>query len=1478
MKNTGKKIVSWLCVFAMVVACLATMPMQSNAADVEYNELTFRDWGFADEGEIAVSTNNSKTPVSSWDNVAISGSLKFHGDSYTDFEQNIVMFGGNEGNGKGLWIKHYAPDQVLYFGRDDLGWVAFGGITKDMEFDFRITFTPNAEDKLEVAITVGSTTRSKVVDRSAFGGTNIRMFANAKGYSYKSTPEPVIDYTELTFRDWGFGDGGTVTATKPSTKTPIDSWKNVAISGSITFGTDIGWDDIMVFGATEAKTGAGIWLRYHPDGVVYFGHDDQVIWYATMTGIAKGTEYDFRLAFKEKNSTTLTAELTIGGKKVSRDVPISRMGSTAITMIRKVGSYSYKSTPQVEYTELTFSDWGFKKETVTGNSLWSTMNPITTWDKVAINGSVSFPSNSSVSNGIIFGTTKSTGSWSGLLLWYHTGDKQIILSGNGFSMNPIIINGIEAGQKAMIRLTFEEVDDGLKVGLSVDGQKTVYATISKEAYASMGEDILVYAPETVTFKSIKDLTFRDWGFHKENFSGTVWSSANPIVSWDNTTVSGTVIFDAQQGWDDIISFGATKSTGSWAGVWLRYHTTDQCLYIQAEGINGKFNAVGGIKPGVEVDFLVRFTEEESGDLKVELVVGTKTASITIESTNISKLATDVLIVAEAKGLTVKSKNVEKNLADETYNIEDKAYVLTASSNITVNGSVASIGDVLSKAGDYAIQTTSNGVVSKRLASLYIIGDVNLSESTVASGDEVLLDAHDVAALKEILSGKEATPAQEKAADLNNDGKVDNTDLKLLQDIVSGKTARDAVIDKYFTDVLSFDFLGGDTVMPIAGFNGPDASHLTDSVFKTLKDSGINLINYYSIENYSNPNAILESLRLAEKYGIGMFVKDAGINYLTANSNKEITTSPNTQLLSDEEVAALRGDYSYYNSYLGNFVVDEPTIPYTGYSEYQISNTSDKNYQFYTKISQQLNKYTNSFGYLNNAAATWFGSSSVNGMSTGSINTYKNIIKTITESTDAKVLSFDRYMRDLNSISDCHRYMMNLDIIRSQALESEIPFWSYVQAGGNWSGSDSGTIPTEAEIYWEVNVNLAFGAKGIQYFPIVGLNSSNGMLDANYGTTSWYRYITNANKQITAVDEVLMKSDSIGVIATGGYAKSNTTNFTVSTKGDGSGYITSSGSTTSMTLDAMKSYSDIKSADGVQRVTGISGTNSRYGVLAGIFDYQGKVALYVVNWNTTANQDITVTFNKASNYRVITANGEVSGLADSYTATVAPGGAYLIVIEEEDVENTTQEFLNIDDIAMFKNENGTYEAPEVDGYVFAGWYTSDEISEDNKNNVIKDLSGHSGKLWAKYVDESVLTVKAQLANGTTATQTSTTKMRLVTTTNSLIYNDIGFKITTAKNPSGITTSSKKVFTKIIAVDGRLSFDYTPDVFDTHSRYFATVILVNLPVIGSDGVDYSSTEYTVTPFWTTPDGTRVYGKARTFSVAMGIAAAGETYSLR
>ncbi len=58
------------------------------------------------------------------------------------------------------------------------------------------------------------------------------------------------------------------------------------------------------------------------------------------------------------------------------------------------------------------------------------------------------------------------------------------------------------------------------------------------------------------------------------------------------------------------------------------------------------------------------------------------------------------------------------------------------------------------------------------------------------------------------------------------------------------------------------------------------------------------------------------------------------------------------------------------------------------------------------------------------------------------------------------------------------YYNNLEVIRRQARAAEIDFWSYIQAVG-----EEGSLrePNENELMYQVYTNLAYGAKGINYF-------------------------------------------------------------------------------------------------------------------------------------------------------------------------------------------------------------------------------------------------------------------------------------------------------------------------------------------------------------------------------------------------------------
>lgn len=74
-----------------------------------------------------------------------------------------------------------------------------------------------------------------------------------------------------------------------------------------------------------------------------------------------------------------------------------------------------------------------------------------------------------------------------------------------------------------------------------------------------------------------------------------------------------------------------------------------------------------------------------------------------------------------------------------------------------------------------------------------------------------------------------------------------------------------------------------------------------------------------------------------------------------------------------------------------------------------------------------------------------------------------------------LLSFDRYPILTGGVDT--DYFDTWAIIREAALTAGIPAWTYLQS----TGFDRHRVPTGAELAWQVNVSLAYGCKGIQYF-------------------------------------------------------------------------------------------------------------------------------------------------------------------------------------------------------------------------------------------------------------------------------------------------------------------------------------------------------------------------------------------------------------
>src|SRR5205823_3204957 len=75
-----------------------------------------------------------------------------------------------------------------------------------------------------------------------------------------------------------------------------------------------------------------------------------------------------------------------------------------------------------------------------------------------------------------------------------------------------------------------------------------------------------------------------------------------------------------------------------------------------------------------------------------------------------------------------------------------------------------------------------------------------------------------------------------------------------------------------------------------------------------------------------------------------------------------------------------------------------------------------------------------------------------------------------------LLSYDSYPLYLDG-SDDPNYFSGWQIMRAIGLGSGLPTWLYIQSM-SYNGH---RFPTAAELAWQINVSLAYGCKGIQYF-------------------------------------------------------------------------------------------------------------------------------------------------------------------------------------------------------------------------------------------------------------------------------------------------------------------------------------------------------------------------------------------------------------
>ncbi|MCQ2448589.1 MAG: dockerin type I repeat-containing protein [Clostridia bacterium] len=621
-----------------------------------------------------------------------------------------------------------------------------------------------------------------------------------------------------------------------------------------------------------------------------------------------------------------------------------------------------------------------------------------------------------------------------------------------------------------------------------------------------------------------------------------------------------------------------------------------------------------------------------------------------------------------------------------YDLADGNYLVTSTGDVTVNGEAVESGTELAVPGEYAIVKSEDVKTTTQNVVLYRQGDLNADNA---------VNVIDLVAIKKVIAGGTLTKVKKMAIDVNADDTVDAADVLLMKKNVLG-------LDTFADGVNATSYNNGiETEMPIGGFWGPNdqryansytgyntPDYISDRFYKLIADCGVNLITYTA--NTATPATkrtenVKKELALAEKYGLGMFVSSNLTNTATADT-----------------MANCVKDFSSYNSFKGISIADEPSSATYPNPEYWASWNHGRDMVNNAALARLINGYANLTGYVN-LLPYW--------SNNGTAQNYADYLEEYCTTYSPKQLSFDYYVYNRASITDCSEYFENLGMVRQVSIDHNVPFWAFVQAGNDFrdNGDNSPSskyLPSEAQFRWNVNMSLAYGAKGIQYFPLLqpyfyshtGTQNDfarNALIGADGTPTQWYDYAKSVNKNIAAVDDVLMKAESKGIIPVGTYAVRNVV---------GTNVLSSYNELTSVSVPAL----------------------DHYGAVVGCFDYYGKTALYVVNYDINKARDITLNFDGAHTAHVISSalTDTVSG--NSCTVSLEAGGAALVLIDSVTQEQQTKINRVITTVSTVSTMENA-EMPKNYTAVYNAIALYDSLSNREKANVPESVKTELKKL-------------------------------------------------------------------------------------------------------------------------------------------------------
>lgn len=477
--------------------------------------------------------------------------------------------------------------------------------------------------------------------------------------------------------------------------------------------------------------------------------------------------------------------------------------------------------------------------------------------------------------------------------------------------------------------------------------------------------------------------------------------------------------------------------------------------------------------------------------------------------------------------------------------------------------------------------------------------------------------------------------------------------------------------------LTFEFLGED-VMPIGGYYGPYSKNtINDNYFSLIDDAGINLLLYSSLDYNGGSTTYKNYLQYGEEYGIGILMNDS--NVLGYKGSSEIDAAALEQRIAE---------YSNYPAFCGMYLTDEPRNDY-----YRPSSEKDQISDL-GALAKTLQYDLDLTCYMNMLPASNLANTK---------QSYEQYVQEYIDTLAPKYLSWDKY--PFESKDDLSVYFYNMNLMRANADKYDIPFWAVIQAGAQFNDEKEyftsviPYYPNQNQFQWNVNTCLAFGAQGIQYFPLLQPNhfayaldaetgeqcmdyDRNGIIGADGNPNQWHQYAKTMNRHIAEIDEVLMNSVGQGLLlnATAGGTRAEKPNTPFNKKTysvtnfltdfsyendieESEKYILSTGVDNQWKVKN-NLFTVSESSENVpatwREVSDINGN-----AMIGCFNYNGKTALYVVNYSMEEkNSTDEIKIELDANYDIQVIQNATTSTYNSQTIPLqmTPGEGVLIVID------------------------------------------------------------------------------------------------------------------------------------------------------------------------------------------------------------------------